>query len=308
MQNIYLFMLRLSAFLLVFLSIVCVGQAQAQDAIIRIYGDTVFCKIDQEDSRFIYYRTAESHKGETEIISRKEIRTIIYGLSEASISKIKPKKPEKAFETIQFSVHAGYSWILSADELYGEDFDDFYDDMRGGPFIDARLNYFLTQELGLGLLYSTSRYETDPIGIVVSNPTTGNSFNGELLHNRNINYYALNVGFRSVQASSNINLQLDIGLGILTFEDNGRFISDYRMTDTTLGGHLSGSFRLGLGQGFYLPAFISLKGFRLGNLDIEPSDEMEEEVEIALKSIFESQPRGLTMSRVQFGVGLGVSF
>ncbi len=282
-------------------------SGQSQDLIIRIYGDTIHSKIDKEDERFIYYRTESTGRGETEVIARKEVREILYGIDTSTKRKIAPKKFEKEYESFQVSVHAGYSRLLKADDLYGEDFESVYDEMRGGVFVDARANFFFNEGVGLGVLYSNSSYQTDSeVPVLVSLPS-GTDLIGELSHDRTLNYYALNLAFR-IQQSSNFSFQIDVGMGLLTFEDKGEFIGAYTLTSSSLGGHISAGFQLGLGEGFYLPAFISLKGFSLSSFELDPSSEMNPELALGLQSLYDNLEGGITAGRIQFGIGLGFAF
>ena len=281
---------------------------QGQDLIVRIYGDTLHCKIDQETERFVYYRTKSTNRGETEIISHKEIREILYGAETSNRAKITSKKYRKEYETYQVSVQAGYSWMVSFDDLYGDEFESVYDELREGAFIDARVNYFLNSEVALGLLYSSSRYQTNSSTSVVVSLPSGTDLVGDLSHNRFLNYYALNVGFRLDQTSTNISFQIDLGLGVLSFEDRGEFIGTYRLSSNSIGGHFSASFNLGLGEGFYLPAVISVKGFRLATFDFEPSNEMNPELAAGLQGLYENLEGGINANRLQVGLGLGFAF
>ena len=283
-------------------------SGQGQDLILRIYGDTIHCKIDQEDERFVYYRTRSSHRGETEIISRKEIREILYGLDTSENRKIASRRFRKEYETFQIAVQAGYSWILSADDLYGDEFESVYDEMRGGGFIDVRANYFLNSEVGLGVIYSRSRYQTNSSTPVLVNLPSGTDLVGDLSHDRSLNYYALNVAFRLDQSSSNMSFQINVGLGVLSFEDRGEFIGAYRLNSNSMGGHFSASFNLGLGEGFYLPAIISIKGFRLGTFDFTPSEEMNPELAVGLQELYNNLEGGINANRLQVGLGLGFAF
>ncbi|MCZ4407464.1 hypothetical protein O3Q51_01490 [Cryomorphaceae bacterium 1068] len=298
--------IRLAFFLFVFFGL-SAFSAKGQDLIIRIYGDTIHSKIDREDERFIYYRTERTSRGETEVIARKEVREILYGIDTSIKTKIPPKKFEKGYKSFQVSVHAGYSRILSTDDLYGDDFESVYDEMRNGFFVDARANYFFNKGIGLGVLYSTSGYQTDSdIPVLVSLPS-GTDLIGELSHDRTLNYYALNLAFR-INQSSTVNFQIDVGMGLLTFEDQGDFIGAYNLTSSALGGHLSASFQLGLGEGFYLPAFFSLKGFSLSSFELNPSSEMNPELALGLQSLYDNLEGGITAGRLQLGLGLGFSF
>jgi hypothetical protein len=298
--------IRLISFLFVIFVLSCVS-GKGQDLIIRIYGDTIHCKIDQEDERFVYYRTQSTRRGKTEVISRKEVREILYGLDTSSEQKIAPKKFDKGYQSFQLSVHAGYSWTLSTDDLYGEEFESVYDEMRGGVFLDARVNYFLNDEVGFGVLYSNSRYQTDTRVPVLVKLPSGTDLIGGLSHDRTLNYYALNIAFR-VNYSPNLNLQLDMGFGLLTFEDQGHFIGDYTLTSSSFGGHFSASFELGLGEGFYLPAVVSVKGFRLSTFQFDPSSEMNPELALGVQNQFDNLQEGINANRIQFGLGLGFAF
>jgi hypothetical protein len=298
---------RLISFLFVSFVLSCVS-GKGQDLIIRIYGDTVHCKIDQEDERFIYYRTQSTNRGETEIISRKEVREITYGLDTSAERKIAPKKIDKGYESFQLSIHAGYSWILNTDDLFGEDFESTYDELRGGVYFEVRANYFFTEEIGLGGLYSNSRYQNNSSVPILVNLPSGTELIGGLSHDRTLNYYAINLAYKLEQNSSNMSFQFDVGFGILAFEDRGDFIGNYTLTSTSLGGHFSASFKLGLGEGFYLPAIIAIKGFRLSSFEFAPSSEMNPELAIGLQSIYDNLEGGINANRIQFGLGLGFAF
>lgn len=290
------------------LTFICLSfYGQGQDLIVRIYGDTIHAQIDQEDERFIYYRTKSTHRSETEIISRKEVREIIYGIDDSAKRKIAPRKVGKEFRTFQLSVRAGYSWILSGDDLYGDDFQMVYDEMRGGAFVDARLNYFITEDVGLGAVYSNSSYQTDSeVPILVSLPS-GTDLTGEIAHSRTLRYYAFNLALIA-HKSSNVNVQIDLGFGLLAFEDNAEFIGAYTLSSSTLGGHVSASLQIGLGEGFYLPAMISVKGFRLNSFEFDPSPEMNPELAVGLQSIYNNLQGGINANRIQIGLGLGFAF
>ncbi len=85
-------------------------------------------------------------------------------------------------------------------------------------------------------------------------------------------------------------------------------MGDYTLTSSSIGGHLSASFQLGLGEGFYLPAFISIKGFRLSSFQFEPSSEMNPELALGVKSLYNNLEGGINANRIEFGLGLGFAF
>jgi hypothetical protein len=283
------------------------ASASAQDLIVRIYGDTLNAKIDKEDTRFIYYRTAETRRGEMEIIARKEVKEILYDFIQVKENRFVRRKPKKKHEIFQVIAHAGYSYILNTDDLYGEDFESVYREMRDGPFLDVRANYFLSADLGLGLLVSRSEYGMDEDIPILVELSDGTELTGDLSHSRELNYYAFNLAF-TVQSSHNFKLQIDVGAGALYFRDNSTFINDYTLESTALGGHISAGFHLVLGEGFYLPAVVSIKGFSLSNFDLATPSEMNEEVARGLQSIYDNLNNGISAGRIQLGLGLGFAF
>ena len=83
---------------MIFLFGAAASTVKSQDLIVRIYGDTLSGKVDKEDARFVYYRTIHTKKGETEIISLKEVAEIIYGGDVSASRKPKEKRLEKSKE------------------------------------------------------------------------------------------------------------------------------------------------------------------------------------------------------------------
>lgn len=300
--------MRLHHLVCAFVFSIFVNDLFAQDLIIRIYGDSIHCKVDAEEERFIYYRTASTKRGETEIISRKEVKSIIYGFESAAKAKIGERKVGKSYKSFEVAVQAGYSRILSTDDLYGEDFQNLYDEIRDGPYIDARANYFLNPDFGIGLVYSTSSYESNETILVEVTLPSGSILSGNISHDRTVSYYGFNLAYRPEPGISNVGFQLEAGLGFLQFEDKGDFVGLYNLQSSGIGGHISGSLRLGLGEGFYLPLFLSLKGFNITSFDFTASTEMDPELASGLASLYNNLEGGITMSRLQVGLGLGFSF
>lgn len=300
---IYRFLLSVS---LVF---VLTETSVAQDLIVRIYGDTIRGIVEKEDQRFVYYQTLKSKKGETELISLKEVSAIIYDADNAQGRKLKESRNSSVRGAIQISMQTGFSLILGEDDLYGEDFELIYDELRFGPVLDARVNYFLREDLGLGIVYSTSQYEsvTDVAASILVLPDSV-LYTGAIDHDRRMNYYGLNLAFKNENSNMNLNYQVDIGLGLITLEDNGTFIENYRLNSSGVGGHISGTVQLGLGQGFYLPLMASLKGFNLNEFTITPSAEMPSEIVPLLEEVYNSLDAGITAMRFQLSLGLGFSF
>ncbi|MCH2214446.1 MAG: hypothetical protein MK086_04665 [Flavobacteriales bacterium] len=310
------------SFVLVFISVIA-GEVNSQDFIIRIYGDTIAAKVDEKDQRFVYYRTIHTRKGQTEIISLKEVAEIIYGGDMSNSRKPKEKQPSKLREVIQISAQGGYSWMLNEDDIYNtsalntqlaELIEEVYRDLRSGPFLDIHANYLVNEDLGVGFLYSTSRYQNNTdlaIALVtVPDPLSPDStvYSGPLDHDRQVNYFGLNLAFRNKSSDTNFNFQIDLGMGFLSLEDRGSFINEYRLSSTGIGGHISASFQLNLGEGFYLPISALLKGFNLSSYQITPSNKMPRDVELAIESIYNQLDGGITMTRFQLGLGLGFTF
>jgi hypothetical protein len=129
-----------------------------------------------------------------------------------------------------------------------------------------------------------------------------------MLHDRTLNYYALNLAYRVSSPLSSFNLQLDVGFGVLSFRDEAIFVNNYTLESNSLGFHLSGSFQLDLGEGFYLPAYLSLKGFNLSEFDFNPSPDMDPELAEILELTYNNLGTGISASRIQLGLGLGFSF
>lgn len=288
--------------------IVCSLSVSAQDQVIRIYGDTLECYVEKEDGRFLYYKLSNSRKAETEMMSMKEVVDIIYDRKIVRKTESERKIEREKTRRLQASAIYGYSWTLRDDDIYGEGFEDVYGELRGGPFLDFRVNYFIEEEIGVGALYSTSRFENNErFGVEFEFPD-GTVVSGPLDRDRTVNYYALNLALNYSSDETNFHFQLDLGLGWLTLEDRAVFINDYILKSSGIGGHISARLNIDLGEGFYLPANVALKGFNLRSFDLVTSDEMAPEVRFVLQRLYDTAPNGVRMNRVELGVGLGFSF
>jgi hypothetical protein len=283
------------------------AKLSGQDYIIRIYGDTIHCKIDQQDERFIYYRTPDTKAGAQELISLKEVRYVEYGVEPASeVKRIKNLNPAH-IQRFQFSFMGGASYLFTVDEIYGDDFEDFYNDQRWGWLFEGSANYFFNESTGAGLMFSRSRFSTSeiPIGITGLNPP----LTGLLSSSRQVTYIGGNLAFKVIDSKiDGIIVQLNAGIGLLHFEEDLRLIESYRLEDQGVGGHLQAMFQLSLGQGFYLSTAFSVRGFNLFGFEVSSQPNPNPELDEFVREFYENPSTKISLNRLEGTAGLTFCF
>ncbi len=213
------------------------GPVSAQDYIIRIYGDTIHCKVDNSTDRFVYYRTPSTRRGQQEIISKKEIDEVVYNANPNPKDRLKAWKDTRKFNRFELGVDGGYSRVFKVENIFGSDFDEYYDKLANGTYVHGHLVFNFNENLGLGVAYSHSEY-SNGVDVVLVMPGSGN-LNGRLSDDRKIDYYAVNLSYRPLEFQSGNRVNITLGLGLLRFASSSELIYPYKLEARTLGAHLS---------------------------------------------------------------------
>lgn len=281
------------------------GSLSAQDYIIRIYGDTIHCKVDNSTDRFVYYRTSDTRRGQQEIMSKKEIDEIVYNVNPNPREQLKAWKDTRKFNRLELGADGGYSRVFNVENVFGTDFDEYYDKLANGTYFHGHLVFNFNENLGLGVAYSHSEY-SNKVDVVLIMP--GNiTLTGLLSDDRTIDYYAANLSYRPMEFQSGNRINITLGLGLLRFVSSSQLVYPYRLEARTLGAHLAAAFELSLGGGFYLPLRVGVRGFSLYGIDLEASEDMPDDLRNDLQMIF-GQESAINLSRVELGAGLTFTF
>lgn len=290
-------------YIVVFIFLFCGGKAlMAQDLIVTIQRDSIFCKIDRTDDRFVYYRTAKTRRTEYELISKREVKELVYDVGLDAGNVIEPMREKRGYEMFQLWGGGGYSRIFQENIDLPEEFEEYYNKLRSGFFYTGGINVFFNEGIGVGAFYSASNYSNS---VDVINNTT--MATGKLSDDISLQYIGLNMAVRVVPDNMELTFQINFGLGQSRYVNDASIIYPFQVEGTGVGGHLTGEVQIRLGKGVYLPVHIRLLGFNINSLDFTPGPDMPPLDEEEIRNFVQSSVP-VNISRFQIGAGLTFSF
>lgn len=279
------------------------GELRGQDFIIRIYGDTLRGKVDESNDRFVYYRTPQTPKGERMVISKKEIRRIIYNAY--AEKDLKPWKETEKLRRFEIGVDAGFTGLTGVQVLFDDDFSEYFEGMKNGVYFHGYALYNIDDNLGLGLAYSRVDFSNETEVRIVLDPNR--SLTGPMTDDRGIEYIAATLHYRPLQMGWADRLSIIVGLGLLRFDSESTMIFPYRLEGSAIGAHVGAALEISLGGGFYLPIKAGIKGFSVYDLKVSTSPDMPQEISTFLNWTYNSQ-FGMDLSRFEIGTGIVFAF
>jgi hypothetical protein len=279
-----------------------ISSAKAQDLIVTIQSDSIFCKIDRTDDRFVYYRNAKTKRTDYELISKREVKELVYDVGTIAGESIEPMREKRGYEMFQFWGGGGFSRVFSGNGEVSEEFEEYYDKLRSGFFYTGGFNIFLNESIGLGGFFSASNYSNS---VDVINTTT--MVTGQLSDDISLRYIGLNLAIRVIPENLDMTFQFNLGLGQSRYVNEAAVIYPFRIEGNAVGGHASAELQLKLGQGIYLPIYLRLLGFNINEIEFTPGQDMPPADEEEIRTIVLSSVP-VNISRFQIGAGLCFSF
>lgn len=271
----------------------------AQDLIVTITGDSIYCRAEKTTDTFVYYVTRKTKRGKFELISRKEVVDVIYNFEDGFLTKGKLKD----FSVVQvYGTFTGSRILTGGVRNLSERFDEYISKLKWGSGYTAGVNLFVSKSIGLGVLYSQSNY-SNSIDIV----QVGTGFRGELSDDFSLKYIAFSLAYRVNIHSSESFILLCGGLGYVSYHNDASTIYAYTLDGSTIGSHLYVSFNLSLGSGIFIPIQFGFKGTSISNFDLKFKESLPKDFEEAILSDIEnSEPASYL--RLELSVGLLISF
>lgn len=274
----------------------------AQDLILTIQGDSIFCKIDRTDDRFVYYRTAKTKRTGYELISKREVKELIYDAANTTGIDIEPAREKRGYEMFQLWGAGGYARLFNEPVYLSEEFDEYYNKLKSSIFYTGGINVFLNESIGVGAFFSASNFSNS---VDVINTTT--MVAGKLADDISLQYFGLNMAVRMAPDDLGLVFQINFGLGQSRYVNDASIIYPFRVAGNGVGGHLMGEVQIRLGKGVYLPVHVRLLGFNINTLDFTPGEDMPlAEQEEIRNFVLASAP--VNISRFEIGAGLTISF
>lgn len=283
--------------LITFLSILSVS---GQDIIVRITGDTLHVKVESTNDSFVYYRSVDTKRGAVDVISRKEIAEILYKFEDPSNSLRRSNMNEaRNYERIQFWVaFSGYYQPNLG--IADNDFKEYYQKLEWGLGFNLGINYFLNERLGIGLIYSKSRFKNSiPVSIL------NTSISGNLSDDLKLQYFGTGLVLRFPFGRSESHFLIGAGAGINHYYNEAEVIYAYTLKANGIGIHVDTSLNLSLGGGLYMPIKFSYMGNTVGNFTIKTQDGMPDDIK---RDLEKSAQNSDNFSVTRFSLSGGLLF
>jgi len=292
---------RLSIVAGVFLALASCHTASAQDVIVTIKNDSIACKVVQKDDMFVYYRTASTKRGISQLISRREVKEILTDVRPAD-PKVFRRREVLLDERFRFVVKGGYSLLISTNDFNSDEFDTYYEERNSGYWYAFDAVYMFEENFGAGLTAGVSRYGNR---VLIRDANSG--LTGRLSDDITVQYIGINFIADLTSNRSNSGLTLSGGLGVTKYKNDFELFFPFEVRGFDFGMHLNGAYRLSVAPGVFVPIELGFRGFSVNNINYTtPSStppDMEESIGRFIRGNLPAE-----VFRIEVGVGLIVVF
>lgn len=275
---------------------------QAQDIIVRITGDTLHVRVEKANKSFVYYQSAETKRGELDVISRQEVASILYNFEDPQ-EWLKGPKAEQVRGFSSWEVLFLYSeFFLPIDYSGPSDFSDYYRDLQLGNGFSGGVSFFLNERFGLRLSYVRSRFTNQFSGQIYG--TTGRT--GRLEDDILLQYLGLGVVLKLPLEKKRSYFEIGGGLGYNLYRNRAKQIESYALTAQGIGAHFDVAFNISVGGGLFIPIRAAVYGFEIGNVEGDVDDNSTEIGKLIEEEI--RKTNNLTVTRLSLSAGLLFAF
>src|SRR5690606_39579977 len=199
-------------------------------------------------------------RGSVDVISRKEVAEILYRFEDpsAELRRISDRAV-RTYELLQFSLSFSGYYMPNASIPDGE-FKEYYEELEWGIGLNAGVNYFFNQQLGVGFLSSRARFKNSvPVTLI----NTG--VNGNLSDDLNLHYGGAGLAARFALGNSDSHFILGAGAGMTFYNNDAEIVYAYNLKATGIGFHVDGNLNLSLGGGLYMTFKAAYMGNTVGD-------------------------------------------
>ncbi len=279
-----------------------------QDVIVRITGDSLHVKVQSSNESFVYYQSAQSNRGEVEVISRKEIAEILYNFEDPSSKLLKIAKREKRdYELIELWFAYGVIFMPNSD-IPTDDFEEYYSKLQWGEGFSLGGNYFFNQKIGVNAIFSTSNFENS-IGVSLSTAGLGATTvaYGSLSDDINLKYVGGGLTLRYELVKDVSHFELQVGAGVNYYTNQAELVYGFDLNAKGVGFHVKTMGNLSIGGGLYVLLCLSYQGGYVDNISFKPNTGMPQELSRELDGFY-SNAENFTINRFSLRGGLLFAF
>lgn len=277
------------------------GIVQGQDIIVRITGDTLHVKVDHANDGFIYYQSNQTRRGQTDVISRMEVSSVLYNFEQAPANLKKAQKRwDRGYDIFEgWFLYGGYYLPITYNG--SDEFRDYYQKLQFGNGFRGGIQFFLNENIGIAASYSLSHYRNS---VDVQNKLTGQT--GKLQNDMLLRYAGANFVYRIDLKEAQSKVEIFIGVGYTWFSDHASQIESYVLTGQGFTGNIAAAYNISIGQGIYIPIKVAVDGFSVRNLSIDLNDKSTD-IAKQLQSFVDNTEKE-DVTRLSASIGLLFSF
>jgi len=230
----------------------------SQDLIVRNNGDSINCKINEVKKGIIRFHFIYKGELRNTLLPLDQVKSYHYNYfpstSVPTVTKIKVLNNQHW----QFCIDGGWAYQLPkispdlSPEIY-----DYMKELKTGYQIGGEINYFVIDQMSLGLKYKTFK-TSNRIDDIVFYDDFGNMVEGTISDNISITYIGLVYNSYLFNSSKKNAFSIGASIGYLGFKNNFIFIDDFSQSGSTIGFGLQIGYDIGINKNFALGFNLSM--------------------------------------------------
>lgn len=173
--------------------------------------------------------------------------------------------------------------------------DSYLKELKNGTHIKFDIHGFFNERSGLGFTYSQFSSENSLFPVQFED-MMGNTVIGEIRDDIDIRFYGPTFMSRSLLNSIHSSVYYGLGLGVMTYDNDARVLTDVNISGSTLGTSMMLGFDVALSESAAIGGEVSYMGGVIRKIEVEENGNSQT---ITLQ---EEQYEGL--AHINFGIGL----
>jgi hypothetical protein len=284
-------------FLLLFLSSL---SAYSQDLIVTNEGDSLNCKITKVKQDYIYFTFKHKEEIRSTLLPINQVKNYQYNFYPTAIVPAEKVVGREVYPRIRLALTGGWGYRIAklADNVSG-DFKQYINDLRSGTQYGGDINYYFSEQVGLGLKYNVYQSKNEIGSIYVVQPN-GSTQYGKMSDNIIIDFIGPSISTRLLNEKKKNALLLNLAIGYLGYMDNAVLINNYTFKGNTVGMVWDIGYDVGISENWAIGFQFS---YLIGTLtQIQLSDGTQTRTIKLEKDEYEN------LSRIDLSVGLRLNF
>ncbi len=224
----------------------------SQDLIVTKTGDSINCKITKVDPNTIFFLVNRNLEIKNTFLAISEVTYHQYKFFPRSLIPYDYNSNIGEFKHLQISIDGGFSIEAARlSESIPEELKDYYEKLKSGYNLNARIDYYFDKTLGIGIKY-LGFYSSNKINNVNIEDQNGTMHNGRLSDNLKISFYGASFTNRSLYGNGQSSFYSSYYFGYVRYEDDAVMYYPYKISGNTIGMGIEGGYDVELFDNFLI--------------------------------------------------------